>query len=172
MLDMFIEEYGKSQEINLLQSVTDHISFSDDLFDVVIINGVTMYFVEKELLENTIREMERVSNANATIFIGENVIPSRTYWEYTWFQNLSEIQKSFAKMYIKFRIWIAKNIPSLAGKWSGYHREVSPKLIQEHFKGKGEVEISDAATTEIKRRKLGIKWKGNRRVDFVIKLRS
>ena len=163
-------EHGKKFE--LFQALTDVVPFLDNIFDIILINSVTMYFREEGLLRRTLAEIQRVATKNATIFIGDNVIPSKTYWEYSWFQNLNPFQQIFAKLYIKIRIWHAKKFPKNAGKWQNYHREVDPDFIKRYFVEGGKVIISDAAAMTIKKGRLGNHWKGNRRMDFVINLRT
>jgi len=82
MIKKFRDEYRIESDYNLIQSITDAIPFRDNFFDIIIINGVTMYLHDKTLLVRTLNEMERVANDNATIFIGENVIPNGIYWEW------------------------------------------------------------------------------------------
>ena len=170
MIKKFRDEYRIESDYNLIQSITDAIPFRDNFFDIIIINGVTMYLHDKTLLVRTLNEMERVANDNATIFIGENVIPNGIYWEYSWFQNLSKSKQIFAKPYIKLRIWLAKNNTKFAGKWRDFHRDISPKFIKNYFKGRGKIFVSNAAAMTIKRKKEGQEWKGNRRIDFLIRL--
>lgn len=170
MLKKFQLVIKQDESLDLIQALTDSVPFLDNVFDIVLINGVTMYFHEDSLLDRTLSEIKRVATKNATIFIGENVVPSRKYWEYTWFQNLNLFQQIFAKLYIKMRTWHAKKYPKYAGKWKDFHREVDPNFIKRFFGEKSKVIISDAAAMTIKQKSLGKNWKGNRRMDFVINL--
>lgn len=171
MLKKFVDEYGSKCTCNLIQSVTDLIPLRNNLFDVVIMNSVTMYLHDQELLENTLVEIERVSTTNATIFIGDNIIPSGYYWELAWFQNLPAVLKPLAKPYIRIRKWIADKSPKLTGKWKSLHREISPEFVKMFFEGRAEIRQSNAAVYTVRQRILGRKYKGNRRVDFLITLK-
>jgi len=172
MLQKFFEEYNSERKCTLIQAISDKLPFPTNTFSMVVINGVTMYLHGNDLLEKTLTEIERISTKNAVIFIGENVIPSRIYWEYRWFQNLNYFAQQVAKPYIKIRLWLAQRNSKLVGKWKFFHYAVSPNLIKKFFDGKGQIYLSDAAAMTIKKRKYGKYWKGNRRMDFVIKLGS
>lgn len=169
MLKKFIEE--SQDKVELFQSVTHLIPFRENLFDVVIMNGVTMYLHDENLLKKTLGEMKRVSKKNGIIFLGENITPEGYYWELSWFQNLSASKQRVAKIYINFRKWLAKQSSIFEGKWKLMHKEISPSIIKNFF-NEHEVKISDAAAHTIRKKQLGKNYKGNRRVDFVIKLKS
>ncbi len=171
MLKKFVEEYGNTRTHNLIQSVTDLIPLRNNLFDVVIMNSVTMYLHDQEALENTLVEIERVSTKNAVIFIGDNIISSGYYWELTWFQNLPAVLKPLVKPYIRIRKWIANKSPKLAGKWKSLHREISPEFVKMFFEGRAEMRQSNAAVYTVRQRMLRERYKGNRRVDFLITLK-
>lgn len=158
-------------KLSLFQSISEILPFSDNFFDIVIMNSVTMYFHQPDQLQNTLNEIERVAKNNATIFIGDNVIPSGSYWELSWFQNLNSIEQNLMKPYIKIRKWLARKNSRFAGKWSEIHAEVSPNYIQEFFKGKGEVVISESGASYIKNQKKQSAEKSSKRVDFLIQLK-
>jgi len=168
MLKTFKNEITQEYKVELIQAVINKVPIASNSFDVVIANGVSMY-LDLNLLKSTIKEMKRLVKPDGKIFLGENVIPSNTYWEYVWFQKLNPILQNFSKPYIKLRIFLAKN-GILSGKWRDYYREVSPKLIFDYFE-RGTVTMSDSAAMKIKRKNEGMNWKGNRRVDFLINLR-
>jgi len=169
MLDFFLKT-DSDQKTNLLQGNTDSIPLSNHTFDVIILNGVTMYFPDDITLEKTLQEMKRISKPNGIIFIGENISLSSYPWELTWFQDLTGFTQTLAKPYIKIRKWIAMKIPKLAGKWKSVHKEISPIFIRKYFDGSGEVIQSKAASYTIKKKIQGKKYKGNRRIDFLIRL--
>jgi len=171
MLNFFSKD-STLKSTHLIQGITDLIPFSNHVFDVVIINGVTMYFPDDKLLLNTLNEMKRVSKKDGTIFLGENTIPSDYAWEFTWFQNLSPTIQFLARYYIKIRKWLSKKNPKFAGKWKSAYKEVSPTLINQFFKNKATVHQSRAATYIVKKRILGKKYKGSRRADFLINLQQ
>lgn len=170
MLKKFQIEHSLKNSPNLVQGLTDRVPCRSDFFDLVVMNGVTMYFKNNEEFRNTLEEIERVATKKATIFIGENIILSGFYWELVWFQNLPKIAKIFAKPYVRFRRYLAKKNPKLEGKWKSIHHEISPDLLREFFKGKATIEQTDAAAQTTRKRRLGKRYRGNRRVDFVIKL--
>lgn len=172
MLQKFQDEYNQEKWFNLVQGITDSLPFPNNTFSKILMNSVTMYLHKDEQLEKTLAEMERVSVDNGLIFIGENVVPSRVYWEYSWFQNLNRLFQIFAKPYIRLRLFLASKNPSMAGKWIFSHRAVSPNYVKNYFDGKGKMTVSDAAAMTIRKTIKGKKWKGNRRMDFVIKLRT
>lgn len=169
MLKKFKEEF--QNDIELYQSVTHLIPFKENFFDIVVMNGVTMYLHDKDLLKKTLDEMKRVAKKNSTIFLGENITPEGYYWELTWFQNLSTSKQRIAKLYINLRRWLAKQSSLFEGKWKTMHKEISPSFIENYFMG-NKVEISDAAARTTRKKQLGENYKGNRRIDFVIKLRE
>lgn len=169
MLQKFQSETQKT-ELNLIRASTNLIPLKDEIFDLVVLNGVTMYFPNEDFLDIVLNEIIRVSTKKCVIFIGENIIPSKLYWEFVWFNNLPYFVKIFAKPYIKFRYFTAKKIPRLAGKWKYVHKTISPEFIKKFFNNKGKIIISDSATYTIRKR-LGNKIKGNKRVDFLIELK-
>ena len=171
MLNFFSED-STLESINLIQGITDLIPFSNHVFDVVIINGVTMYFPDDKLLLDTLNEMKRVSKKDGTIFLGENVIPSDYAWEFTWYQDLSPAIQFLARYYIKIRKWLSKKNIKFAGKWKDTYKEISPTLINQFFKNEATIHQSRAATYIVKKRILGKKYKGSRRVDFLINLQQ
>jgi len=171
MLNFFSED-STLEQITLIQGITDLIPFSNHVFDIVIINGVTMYFPDDKILLDTLTEMKRVSKKDGTIFIGENIIPTDYAWEFTWFQNLSPKIQLFAKNYIKIRRWFSKKNPNFAGKWKDTYKEISPTLINQFFQNDATIHQSRAATYIVKKRILGKKYKGSRRVDFLINLQQ
>jgi len=171
MLNFFSEDLTFEQ-INLIQGITDLVPFSNHIFDVVIINGVTMYFPDDKILLDTLKEMKRVSKKDGTLFLGENIIPSDYAWELTWFQNLSPTIQFLAKYYIKIRKWLSKKNPKFAGKWMDTYKEISPTLIKQFFQNEAMIHQSRAATYIVKKRILGKKYKGSRRVDFLINLQQ
>jgi len=156
------------ENLILIQSTTDLTPLPDNRFDIVILNGVTMHFPNKEILESTLKETKRLVTKPGTIFIGENVIPSGSFWEFAWYNNLSKNSQKLLLPYMKIRKWLAKN-PKLAGKWKSTHNEVSPKFIKEFFANHDVIQSKASAYT-VKQRILQSKYKGNRRADFIIKL--
>lgn len=169
MLKKSLDKANKEIKPNLIQSATDKIPCRENFFNITIMNSVAMYLRDEGLLEKTLVEMERVTSRGGIIFIGENIIPSRTYWEYTWFQNLNPGLQVIAKPYIRFRLWLAKKNSALAKKWKDYYFELSPNFLKKFFKGRAVVQMSDAAAFTIRKKFLGKNSKGNRRVDFLIK---
>jgi ubiquinone/menaquinone biosynthesis C-methylase UbiE len=167
MLNHFLNNSNKA--LDLIQGTTDLTAFKDNSFDIIILNGVTMYF-SNEILANTLKEMKRVVSPSGVIFIGENIVPSGYFWEFVWFQNLSPTKQRLLLPYVKFRKWLAKN-PKFAGKWKSIHNEISPKLIKEFFSD-FDVQQTNAAAFTVKKQQLGSKYKGNRRADFLIKFRG
>jgi len=172
MLKKCLEQDSSKEKPNVIQSTTHEIPFQDELFTITIMNSVSMYLLDEGILEKTLFEMERVTIPGGTIFIGENITPERTFWEYTWFQRLNPFFQIFAKPYIRFRIWLAKKNIKLGGKWKNYHKEITLEYLKNFFDDRGDVVISDAACYTIRKRFLGEKHIGNHRVDFIIKLKS
>lgn len=167
MLELFKQDISESENVELIQSTTNNVPLKDHYFDIVISNGVSMY-LDSDLLKATLVEMKRLVKPNGKIFLGENVVSSRIYWEYRWFQNLSPFLQNLVKPYIKMRIYLTKhNI--IKGKWDNYYKEVSPNLMSKYFHN-CKIRMSDSAAMTIKRYKEGKNWKGNRRVDFLINL--
>ena len=169
MLRYFKNNLNDKKNDNLFNGITNYIPFNDNFFDIIIINGVTMYFDEKILLKKTLDEMVRVAKNESTLFIGENIIPSGFPYEFVWFHNLSKNKQKLAKYYIRLRKWMAKN-DKLAGKWANSYNIVSPSFLKQYFKSKSEIFQSKSAAYSIKEKMQGVDYKGNKRVDFVIKL--
>lgn len=167
MLEKFVQD-SNNEKINLFQSITSAIPFKNNFFEIIIMNGVTMYLNHQEL-EKTLSEIKRISSKNAAIFIGDNVTPTGFYWELLWFQNLNINKQKIIKPYIRFRKWLTKKNSKLAGKWINLHEEVSPDFIKKYFENVGETFVSKSATTKVKEKKLE-RAETNKRVDFVIKL--
>ncbi len=170
MLEAFKKDSNTKKIPEFFQGLTNFIPFCDDIFDVAIINGVTMYLHDEKILKNTLDEMKRIVKPKGTIFIGENIIPSGYAWELSWFQKLSPNIQNLVKFYVNFRKQIAQKNSKLAGKWKVIHKDISPEFIQNYFQSIGKVTQSKSAARTIKQQKLGSKYRGNRRVDFVIKL--
>lgn len=170
MLNAFKIDSNPKKIPEFIQGLTNFVPFCENTFDVVIINGVTMYLHDEKILKNTLDEMKRIVKSKGTIFIGENIIPSGYAWEFSWFQKLSPIIQNFAKFYVNFRKEIAQKNIKFAGKWKVIHKDISPEFIQNYFQSLGKVSQSKSAARTIKEQKLGLKYRGNRRVDFVIKL--
>ena len=170
MLRKFQNESGK--RTHLIQATANSIPLKNNFFDIVVMNGVTMYFPSKRFLEKVLTEIERVSSYTATIFIGENIIASRYYWELVWFQNLSPIMQVLVKPYIRIRRLLANKSSRFAGKWKHAHKDISLQFIKKHFDGKGKVLVTDAAAFTIRQRLDAKNAKGNRRVDLLIKLKA
>jgi len=169
MLKKFIQEFGTEKKFNLIQSVSHVLPFQNNHFDVVVMHGVTMYLHDDEIFEKTFEEIKRVVSKNGLIFLGENIIPSGIYWEFVWFQNLSKNKQCLAKLYIDFRLWIAKKTTKLAGKWKLINRAIPPELIKNQFTV-NTLKMTDSASQLIRKKIQGDEYTGNRRVDFVIKL--
>lgn len=167
---MMLQFFSKNskENLSLIQGTVDLTPLPDNRFDIVILNGVTMHFPNKELLESTLKETKRLVTKPGTIFIGENVVPSGFFWEFVWFNKLSKNLQRLLLPYMKTRKWLAKNT-KLAGKWKSTHNEISPKFIKEFFSDH-EVKQSKASACTVKQRILESKYKGNRRADFLIKL--
>ena len=168
MLDRFRDE---NKNVNLIQASATHIPLKEDVFDKIIMNGVTMYFPNTNFTTSVMNESKRVVKRNFLIFLGENIIPSKFHWELVWFENLSASLQLFAKQYIKFRLFIAEKKPRWAGKWRHIHKAISPKIIESIFHNSN-IKITDAASYTIRKRKFGDDAKGNRRVDFIIKSKN
>jgi len=166
MLHFFFKTINENS--NLIQCSTDIVPLHDNQFDIVILNGVTMHFPNNKLLENTLEEAKRLVTKSGIIFIGENVIPSGSFWEFAWYNSLSQNAQKLLLPYMRIRKWLAKN-PKLAGKWKSTHFEVSPMFIKKLF-ADYEVKQSKASAYTVKQRILESKYKGNRRADFLIKL--
>ncbi|WP_299290928.1 class I SAM-dependent methyltransferase [Nitrosopumilus sp.] len=168
MLKKFQESSSKT--LNLCQATTDSIPFSDKFFDVVILNGVTMYLRDEEILQKTFAEIQRVVKNDGIIFLGENIVPRGYYWELVWFQNSSKFIQPGLKIYIKFRRWLASKNEKYAGKWKSMHKEISPEFINQFFSNNATIEETNAVASTVRKKRLKEKYKGNRRRDFLIKL--
>lgn len=160
---------NSKENLSLIQCTTDLVSLPDHRFDVVILNGVTMHFPNNIVLENTLNETKRLVTKPGIIFIGENVIPSGAFWEFAWFNRLTKNRQKLLLPYMRARKWLAKN-PKLAGKWKSMHNEISPKFIK-YFFADFEVKQSKASACTVKQQILESKYKGNRRADFLIKVK-
>lgn len=171
MVDFFLKT-DHENKTNLLQGTTNKVSFCNEIFDIIILNGVTMYFPDDKTLDETLEEMKRVLKPNGTIFIGENISSSDYPWELTWFQDLSPIFQILSRPYIKIRRWLAEKNSKLAGKWKFMYREISQDLISKCFVNIAKIELSKAATFTVRTRLYGKKYNGSRRIDFLIKLHS
>ena len=169
MLKRFLEE-NDNDEKNLIVATATNIPCKKKTFDRVVMNGVTMYFPNEKFLKRVLNEILIVCKDDAIIFLGENIIPSRFQWEFVWFQNLSPQIQFFAKSYISLRKWLAKKSPNMAGKWKHVHKDVSPKLIEDFFKSNGKTAISDSVAYATRKKTHGNHTKGNKRVDFLIRL--
>ncbi len=169
MLKIFLNESDR-KDVDLLRASADKIPFQKDSFDIIILNGVAMYFINNDFLSRVLKEIQEIISKNGLIFIGETSTPDRYYWEFVWFQNLSKYKQTFAKSYIKFRKWFATKNSKMGGKWTNTYSTVSEKFLKNYFGGKAEINISDAAGYTIRKKKLGKNSKGNKRVDFTIKL--
>lgn len=156
--------------INIIQASATHIPLRNDYFDKVVLNSVSMYFSNEEFFKNVITEIKMVCKNKALIFIGENIVPSKYCWELVWFQDLPFLFQILAKPYIKFRRWVAGKNPYLAGKWKYMHKDVSPKIIKKIFKNFESITISDSASYTIRKKIFGKNTKGNKRMDFLIKI--
>ena len=170
MLQFFLKESNPSRSISLTRGLTNNVPYLDNYFDIVIMNGVTMYFKNNNQLLDTLNEIKRVIKKDGTIFIGENITPNNLPWELVWFQNLSPSLQTIAKIYIKIRKYFAKKNSKLAGKWNSIHKEIQPDVITNFFKEIGDVTESKAASYVVKKKAQGKNYKGNRRVDFVVNL--
>lgn len=155
---------------DLIQAITYSIPCDSNRFDVVVMNGVTMYLKNTDEVESTLKEIDRVIKQKGVIFLGENIVPKEYHWELAWFQKLDPFRKKLVLPYIKLRRFLARN-PKLAGKWYSIHHEISPKLIRNHYKNYGIVTETDAVAQTVRRRKMGKNYNGNRRKDFVIRLK-
>src|SRR3989304_6284036 len=56
MLDFFLK--SNNQKINLVQGTIDKVPLLDNTFDIIIVNGVTMYFPDDETLTKSLDEMK------------------------------------------------------------------------------------------------------------------
>ena len=169
MLKYFKNNLNDQKKNNLLNGVTNSIPFKNNFFDIIIINGVTMYFDEKILFKKTLDEMVRVAKNESTLFIGENIIPSGFPYEFVWFHNLSKTKQKWAKYYISLRKWMAK-YDRFAGKWANSYNVVSPSFLKKYFGSELKIIQSKSAAYSVKEKMQGTDYKGNKRVDFVIEL--
>ena len=161
---------NSESDIHLIQAATHALPFRQNYFNSTIMNSVSMYLRDEELLEKTLREMERVTTKKGVMFLGENITPTRTYWEYTWFQNLNPTLQPIAKLYVKFRIGLSKKA-ILTGKWEDYYQEVCLELLKKIFQNRVTIKMADAAGFMIRKKHLEKNAQGNHRVDFLITLR-
>ena len=166
----FFSNSQKNNSIDLIRGITNEIPFKNGFFDIIVMNSVTMYLHDPEILANTFKEMKRVAKTNAILFIGDNITPSNFLWELVWFRNLPNSKKILLTPYIKFRKWLAKKNNKFAGKWKLLHKEISPKTIDQFFGQKGTISQSMAASYTIKSKQAGTNYDGSKRVDFVIEL--
>ena len=169
MLKKSLED-SNGTDLNLIQAATHALPFRDKYFDSSVMNSVSMYLRDEGLLEKTLEEMERITVEKGTIFVGENITSSRTYWEYTWFQNLNPKLQFLAKLYIKIRIGLTKK-SIFSGKWKDYYQEISSKALERFFQNRASIMMTDAAGFTIRKKHFGNNAQGNRRVDFLMKLR-
>lgn len=169
MMNLFTND-SKSSPPNLILSSAEKLPIISNLFTVVILNSVSMYFPSDNYFEKVLMEMKSVTTQKGRIFLGENVISSRLYYEYTWFGNLSPLKKRIAKPYIRMRIWIAQKFPRFAGKWKNVYYCISLDTIRKCFSTKTDINMSDAAGYSIRKRIYGNDAKGNHRIDVLINL--
>ena len=172
MLKKFQTEYPLKYGHNLIESTATQIPFKVNSFDKIILNGVSMYFPNEKFLLQVLTEIKRVSKTESVIFIGENIVSSRYFWELVWYENLPSIIQLFAQSYIKFRRWLTKKNSLLSGKWKYSHNDISPKFVQEFFKVGGKFSVSDSAAYTIRKKRYGNNVRGNRRMDFLIELKK
>ena len=109
-----------------------------------------MYFNQNNQLEKTLIEIERISKENAIIFIGDNIVPSESHWEYTWFKKLNSVEQKLMKPYIRIRKGLAQKNSKLAGKWKKSYAEVSPKFIKKYFGNRAKVIKTGSSASFIK----------------------
>ena len=169
MIDFFLKS-DKEKKANLLQGTTNNVPFTKEIFDIIILNSVSMYFPDNKTLVETLEEMKRVLKSQGTIFIGDNISAAGYPWELTWYQDLSPFFQILARPYIKIRRWLAYKNTKLAGKWKFMYRELSPDIISKCFDDIAKIEQSKSATYTVRTRLFGKKYKGSRRVDFLINL--
>lgn len=172
MLKKFQTEYPLKHGHNLIEAFATQIPFKENLFDKIILNGVSMYFPNEKFLLQVLTEIKRVSKTESVIFIGENIVPTRYYWELVWYENLPSIIQIFARPYIKFRRWLAKKKSPLSGKWKNSHNDISSKFVQKFFKEDKKFFVSDSAAYTVRKKRYGNDVRGNRRMDFLIHLKK
>jgi len=158
-------------DVHLLQGTTHVIPFLNNCFDVIIINGVTMY-LDLETLLKTLNETKRVTKKGGVIFLGDNITPSGMYYEYTWFQKMSPFTQRIAKSYIKLRTIFARKKIFSSKKWANTYQEFSPSLIKKIFNDEAEIVITDSSARTVKAQKRKYYKTGNKRIDYTIKLRK
>jgi len=156
-------------DVPLLQGTTHTLPFIDNFFDVIIINGVTVY-LDSETLLITLKEMKRVAKKEGILFLGDNITPSGMYYEYTWFQKMNLLSQSFAKLYIKFRTKMARKKIFKSEKWDNPYHEFSPKLIKKIFCDGVEIIITNSSARMVKAQTRKNQKTGNKRIDYIIKL--
>jgi len=161
-----------SDKLNLIQTTSHTLPIACSTFDVIVMNSVSMYLKEDSIFNESMKEIKRVLKPNGKIFIGENVTSERIYWEYNWFNNLNRVTQLFAKIYIKFRINLAKKNSKLSGKWKNYYRELSKIELQKIFGNKVVIEMSDACCYSVRKKFINTKNLGNRRIDFLISFKE
>jgi ubiquinone/menaquinone biosynthesis C-methylase UbiE len=155
-------------KLNLIQTTSHTLPISDNTFDIIVMNSVSMYLKEDFIFEGSMKEIKRVLKKNGKIFIGENVTSNRIYWEYNWFNNLNKLTQLFAKMYIKFRIFLAEKNSKLSGKWKNHYREISKTELQKIFGNQAVILMSDACCYSVRKKFIDTQNIGNRRIDFLI----
>ena len=163
---------NKNENLKLVQTTSHTLPFQNNSFDIVIMNSVSMYLKDDIIFKNSLKEMKRVSKINGKIFIGENITADTVYWEYNWFNKLNKFLQFFAKRYIRFRIFLAKKLPSCSGKWRNYYREISKEELENFFGKNSNIEMSDACCYSIRKKFLEKNQIGNKRVDFFIVLKE
>ena len=172
MVKFFLNNTVNKKNIDLIQSTINETPLQNETFDVILVNSVTMYFEDEQMLKQTFDEIMRLVKKNGIIFIGENIVPGGYPWELSWFQALSSPLQFVAKPYIRIRKWLSKKNSRFVGKWKGFYYEVSPKFVFKYFKEYGQVIQSKAATYTIKEKISNQDYRGSRRMDFLIKLKN
>lgn len=168
----FSNRKNSQEKLKLVQTTSHTLPLVDNSFDIVVMNSVSMYLKDELVFEESMKEIKRVLKSGGKIFVGENITSDRVYWEYNWFINLHRFFQIFAKRYIKLRIFLAKKIPKISGKWKNYYREISKSELQNLFGEKSIIEISDACCYSIRKKFLSDDPIGNKRVDFRIILKE
>lgn len=169
MLRKFQHEYNMERKYFLIQGDSEKLPFPDNSFSIIVLNGVIMY-LHGNVLEKTMREIKRICKSDSIIFVGDNILPSDIYWEYSWFQNLGGIMQMFAKYYIKFRLNLAKKSSRYGGKWKISYQTMPIEFINKIFGDNVSIQVSESAARDIKKKNNNKKNIGNRRVDIVIKI--
>ena len=169
MLQKFKEIEDDNTKLNIIQSSADYIPLKDNTFDKIIMVAVTQY-LNDELFQKTLTELERITKPDGLVFIGDNVSPSYWLWELNWYLRLPKFFQFFAKIYAKIRRKIAKSFPRIGGKWRFLHNEVSKNSINDYFKHRANIVESDSALYVVRKKMDQGNYKGNKRKDFIIKL--